>query len=79
MQSGHECTATGRADGVDIVVVQDDPRVGQRIQVGRGDLIRAVEAHVVPALVETWPLWNSKHSVARLSRPMIVLRNCTLY
>ena len=48
--AGHEGTPTGGADGVDIVVLQDYPTVGQRVDVGSRDLVGAVEAHIVPAL-----------------------------
>ena len=46
----HERAPARAADGVDVVVVEDEARVGQRVDVGGGDLVRAVETHIVPAL-----------------------------
>ena len=46
----HERTPARAADGVDVVVVEDEARVGQRVDVGGGDLVRPVETHIVPAL-----------------------------
>lgn len=47
---GHEGRPGGRAYRRHVVVVENEARVSQGVQVGRGDLVRAVEAHVVPAL-----------------------------
>lgn len=46
----HERRAWGRANGVDIVAIQYETRIGQRIDIGRGNLRRATEAHIVEAL-----------------------------
>ena len=46
----HQCTPTGGTDGVHIVILQDDPTVGQRVDVGCRDLVGAVEADIVPSL-----------------------------
>ena len=46
----HERAPARAADGVDVVVVEDEARVGQRVDVGGGDLVRPVETHIVPAL-----------------------------
>ena len=39
MEAGHEGGPARRADGVDVVVVEDDARVGQGVDVGRWDLV----------------------------------------
>lgn len=46
----HESRAWRRANGVDIVAIQYETRIGQRIDIGRGNLRRATEAHIVEAL-----------------------------
>ena len=46
----HEGTSAGGADGVNVVVLQDDPTVGQSVDVRSRDLVGAVEADIVPAL-----------------------------
>ena len=46
----HQGTSAWGADRVHIIVLQDDPTVGQRVDVGSRDLVGAVEAHIVPAL-----------------------------
>ena len=38
MVASHEGGPAGRADGVDVVVVEDHARVGQGVNVGRGHL-----------------------------------------
>ena len=38
MEAGHEGGPARRADGVDVVVVEDDARVGEGVDVGRWDL-----------------------------------------
>ena len=38
MEAGHEGGPARRADGVDVVVVEDDARVSQGVDVGRGHL-----------------------------------------
>ena len=50
VHSRHEGTSAGGTDRVDVVVVQDDPGVGQGVQVGRRDLVGAVKTNIVPAL-----------------------------
>ena len=50
VSSRHQGTSTGGTDGVDIVILQDDPAVGQRVDVGGRDLVGAVEADIVPSL-----------------------------
>jgi len=49
VSSRHQGTPTGGTDGVDIVILQDDPTVGQRVDVGGRDLVGAVEADIVPS------------------------------
>lgn len=46
----HERGPSGRADGRYVVVVEDEARVRQGVEVRGRDLGRPVEAHVVPAL-----------------------------
>lgn len=50
MHARHQSPSARSADGVDIVIVKDDPGVGQRVNVGGGDLVGAVEPYIVPAL-----------------------------
>ena len=50
MHARHQSPSAWSADGVDVVVVEDEARVGQRVDVGGGDLVRPVETHIVPAL-----------------------------
>ena len=50
VHSRHEGASAWGADGVDVVVVQDDSRVGQGVNVGGGDLVGAMEADIIPAL-----------------------------
>ena len=51
MATCHESTPAGGADGVNIVVVEDDPGVGQAVNVGGWDLVGAMEANIIPAQV----------------------------
>lgn len=46
----HERGSGRRADGRHVVVLQHEAGPGQRVDVRRGDLVRPVEAHVIPAL-----------------------------
>jgi hypothetical protein len=46
----HEGAPAWRADGVDIVIVEDDAGVGKGVNVRRRDLVGAVEADIVPTL-----------------------------
>lgn len=46
----HERRPGGGAHGLHIMVVKDDPVVGQGVQVRGGHLVRPVESHVIPAL-----------------------------
>ena len=50
MSARHQGRPAGRADGVDVVVVEDDPTVGEAVNVGCGDLVRPVETNVIPTL-----------------------------
>ena len=50
MSARHEGAPGGSTDGVNIVVLEDHSAVGQAVNVGGGDLVGPVEAHVVPAL-----------------------------
>ena len=50
MEAGHEGAPAGRADRIDVVVVQDHPGVGQCVNVRRGDLVGAVKSDVIPTL-----------------------------
>ena len=50
MAASHQGAPAGGADGVDIVVVEDHPGVGQRVNVGGRNLIGAVKTNIVPAL-----------------------------
>ena len=51
MHAGHESPSARSADGVDIVIVEDDPGVGQRVNVGGGDLVRSMETDIIPTLM----------------------------
>ena len=48
--TSHQGAPAGGADGVDIVVVEDDPGVGQRVNVWGRNLIGAVKTDIIPAL-----------------------------
>ena len=50
MQPCHEGTSARRANWVDVVVVENHPAVGQRVDVGGRNLVRTVEPDVVPSL-----------------------------
>ena len=50
MHARHQSPSARSADGVDIVIVKDDPGVGQRVNVRGRNLIGAVKTHIVPAL-----------------------------
>ena len=50
MFAGEQSAPAGRADRVDVVVVEDDPTVGEAVNVGCGDLVRTVETNVIPTL-----------------------------
>ena len=50
MSASHESTSAGSADGVDIVVIENDPGVGETVNVGGGDLIGTVETDIIPTL-----------------------------
>ena len=50
MSAGHESTSAGGADGVDIVVIEDDAGVGETVNVGSWDLIGAMETDIIPTL-----------------------------
>ena len=50
MFASKESAPARGADGVDVVVVEDHPGVGQRVNVRCRDLIRAVKTDIVPAL-----------------------------
>ena len=50
MSASHESTSAGGADGVDIVVIEDDAGVGETVNVGSGDLIWTVETDIIPTL-----------------------------
>ena len=71
--AGHEGTPTGGADGVDIVVLQDYPTVGQRVDVGSRDLVGAVEADIVPALQHVIKISTIRRSVS-LTRSSATMR-----
>lgn len=47
---GHERRSGRRAQGRNVVAVQDNAIIGERIDIGRRDLRGAVETHVVPSL-----------------------------
>jgi len=50
MKSSHEGASAGRANGVDIVVMQNETAEGQGVQVWSGDLVGAVETNIIPTL-----------------------------
>ena len=50
MHAGHQSPSAWSADGVDIVIVEDDPGVGQRVNVWGRNLIGAVKTDIIPAL-----------------------------
>ena len=50
MSTSQESTSAGGADGVDIVVIENDPGVGETVNVGSGDLIGTVETDIIPTL-----------------------------
>ena len=50
MSASHESTSAGGADGVDIVVIENDAGVGQTVNVGSGDLIGTMETNIIPTL-----------------------------
>ena len=50
MPASHESTSAGSADGVDIVVVKNDARVGQTVNVRSWDLVRSMETNIIPTL-----------------------------
>ena len=50
MFASKERAPTRGADGVDIVVVEDEPVPGQRVDVRGRDLVGPVESNIVPAL-----------------------------
>ena len=50
VSAGHEGAPTRGADGVNVVVVEDHPGVGKRVDVRGWNLIRSVKTHIVPAL-----------------------------
>ena len=50
MSAGHESTSAGGADGVDIVVIENDAGVGETVNVGSGDLIGTMETDIIPTL-----------------------------
>lgn len=52
MFASKERAPTRGADGVDIVVVEDEPVPGQRVDVRGRDLVRPVESNIVPALAK---------------------------
>lgn len=47
---GEEGRPGGGAQCLSVMAVQDNPVVGQGVDVGGGDLVAAVETHVVPTL-----------------------------
>lgn len=49
--AGEQGRPTGSAQCRDVVAVEDHAVVGEGVDVGRGYLVAAVEAHVVPAHV----------------------------
>ena len=51
MHARHQSPSARSADGVDIVIVKDDPGVCQRVNVGGGDLIGAMETDIIPTLM----------------------------
>ena len=71
--AGHEGTPAGGADGVDIVVLQDYPTVGQRVDVGSRDLVGAVEADIVPALQDVIKISTNRLS-GSLTRSSATMR-----
>ena len=52
MFASKERAPTRGADGVDIVVVEDEPVPGQRVDVRGRDLVGPVESNIVPALAK---------------------------
>ena len=52
MHARHESPSAWSADGVDIVIVEDDSGVGQRVNVGGGDLVGSVETDIIPTLMK---------------------------
>lgn len=58
--SSHETSSGGRASGLNIILVKDYAISSDGINVRRWNLLRAVEADVVPALF----VGNNKHLVA---------------
>ena len=50
MAASHQGAPAGGADGVDIVVIENEARVGQTVNVGSGDLIGTVETDIIPTL-----------------------------
>ena len=51
MSASHEGTSAGSADGVDVVVVENDARVGQTVNVGSWDLVGSMETDIIPTLM----------------------------
>ena len=60
MVASHQSTPAWRADGVNVVVVEDEARVGEGVDVGGGDLVGPVEADIVPALMKNIHLETRK-------------------
>ena len=52
MHARHQSPSARSADGVDIVIVEDDSGVGQRVDVGGGDLVRSMETDIIPTLIK---------------------------
>ena len=58
----HEGTSAGGADWVNIVVLQDDPTVGQSVDVRSRDLVGAVKADIVPSLKDAIKISTNRRS-----------------
>lgn len=60
--SSHETSSGGRASGLNIILVKDYAISSDGINVRRWNLLRAMEADVIPALF----VGNNKHLVAHI-------------
>ncbi len=60
VSSSHEGAARGGTDWLYVVVVQYNAIIGKSVNVWCGDLLRSVEADIVPALMG----WNNTKFIA---------------
>jgi hypothetical protein len=61
MKTGHEGSSARGANGVDVIVAEDNSAVSQGVEVGSGHLIGPVKSNIIPTL-KKWFLSSKENN-----------------